>query len=197
MGITLAAVIAGLAAVGFVFGKVKSRVPATAVPRPAGIAPGQPAGMPPPASLPPPPAAAQDRGRAGVTAPHATVDATIEDAVIEEAVVDTGIFEPPPSHYAPPVIAPSPGPLPPPPPPSRPATIDVVIEPDDDVVEPDEVVVEPDDVVGPDDAVIDADEVIDPTPVDATPVIDPTPVDATPVDATPVAPDRRDADDAR
>ncbi len=98
MGIMLAAVLAALAAVGFVYGKVRSRIPAVAIPRPAqGGSPPPGTPMPPPLPIPLPP------------------------PVVEDAVADTVIFEPPPSHYAPPVFAP-PAPEPAEPEPVEPET---------------------------------------------------------------------------
>jgi hypothetical protein len=86
MGIAVGLAIVVLAIAGFVYGKVRSRIPAVKVPKLARA--GAPSAgataasfLPPPAPIPLPPPA------------------------FEDAVSDTVIFEPPPSHHAPEVIA--------------------------------------------------------------------------------------------
>jgi hypothetical protein len=86
MGISVALAIVVLAIAGFLYGKVRSRIPAVKVPKLAGA--GGPSGgasatttLPPPAPIPLPPPA------------------------VEDALSDTVIFEPPPTHHAPLVIA--------------------------------------------------------------------------------------------
>lgn len=90
MGVTTGVVIAALAATGFIYGRVRSRIPAVAVPRAAATAGpvvqesgSEPATtrLPPPRAIPLPP------------------------PMIEDAVSDTVIFEPPSSHQPPAVIA--------------------------------------------------------------------------------------------
>lgn len=91
MGITVGLIVAALAAAGFVYGRVGSRIPAVAVPKGAG-----PAGPDPSGPLPAPSAAPMS------PPPHAI---PLPPPIIEDAVSDTVIFEPPPEHHAPPVIA--------------------------------------------------------------------------------------------
>lgn len=107
MGITLGVVVAGLVVSGFVYGRVRSRIPAMTIPRvgpaasgPTPAAPGRQATLvdaptksspPPPPRLMPPPTRAPD---------PATVTGTVEDAR-----ADTVIFERPPGHPAPAVIS--------------------------------------------------------------------------------------------
>jgi hypothetical protein len=93
MGIAVALAIVVLAVTGFVYGKIRSRIPAVKVPKPAiagappmvvqsqAPAPLSATPLPPPAPIPLPP------------------------PVVEDAVADTVIFEPPPTHHAPDVIA--------------------------------------------------------------------------------------------
>jgi hypothetical protein len=93
MGIAIGGTILLLAVAGFIYGKLRSRIPAVKVPKlaAAGSAPtaaptqasasssGAPLPPPTPFQLPPP--------------------------AVEDAVSDTVIFEPPPTHHAPEVIA--------------------------------------------------------------------------------------------
>ncbi len=87
MGIALAVVVAALAAAGFVYGRIRSRIPSVAVPRAAG--PDVSGPLPAPAATPLPP-------------PNSN---PLPPPIIEDAESDTVIFEPPPEHLAPPVIA--------------------------------------------------------------------------------------------
>jgi len=86
MGITLAVVVASLAAAGFVYGRIRSRIPSVAVPKAA-----VPVGPDISGPLPAPPAP-----------PHSH---PLPPPIIEDAESDTVIFEPPPEHRAPQVIA--------------------------------------------------------------------------------------------
>ncbi len=93
MGIVLAAVVAALAASGFVYGKIRSRIPPVAIPQvavPGGRDITGPLPAPSPATMRPPPAI------------------PLPPPIIEDAMSDTVIFEPPPEHLAPPVIAETP-----------------------------------------------------------------------------------------
>lgn len=110
MGITLGLVVAGLVVSGFVYGRVRSRIPAVTIPRvgpaaggPTPAAPGRQAtpvdaptksSPPPPPRLMPPPIAADP----------ATVTGT-GTGTVEDARADTVIFERPPDHPAPAVIS--------------------------------------------------------------------------------------------
>jgi len=88
MGITLTVVVASLAAAGFVYGRIRSRTPSAAVPKSA-----VPVGPDISGPLPAPKATPQ---------PHSH---PLPPPIIEDAESDTVIFEPPPEHQAPPVIA--------------------------------------------------------------------------------------------
>jgi hypothetical protein len=93
MGIAVGVTVLLLAVAGFIYGKVRSRIPAVKVPKLATVGPAPMAGqseapalrsatsLPPPTPIPLPPPA------------------------VEDAVSDTVIFEPPPTHQAPEVIA--------------------------------------------------------------------------------------------
>jgi len=88
MGITLTVVVASLAAAGFVYGRIRSRIPSVAVPKAA-----VPVGPDMSGPLPAPKASPQ---------PHSH---PLPPPIIEDAESDTVIFEPPPEHRAPQVIA--------------------------------------------------------------------------------------------
>ena len=95
MGIALGVVVVALAAAGFVYGRIRSRVPSVAIPKvavPGGPAPSGP--LPAPSATPMPP-------------PRAI---PLPPPIIEDAESDTIIFEPPPEHQTPPVIAETPDP---------------------------------------------------------------------------------------
>jgi len=76
-----------LAAAGFVYGRIRSRIPSVAVPRVAG--PDASGPLPAPAAPPPPQPPSHP----------------LPPPIIEDAESDTVIFEPPPEHRAPQVIA--------------------------------------------------------------------------------------------
>lgn len=93
MGIAVALVVLVLAVAGFVYGKIRSRIPAVKVPKLAT------SGAPPIAvqsQAPAPPSA---------TALPPPTPISLPPPAVEDAVSDTVIFEPPPTHHAPRVIA--------------------------------------------------------------------------------------------
>ena len=143
MGITLAAAIAALAAIGFVYGRIRSRIPSIKVPKApkapkVAVAGAWPVAASAPGGRPMPPTA--------IALPPPTV---------EDAVADTVIFEPPPTHLSPPVITAPPvarpasfaPPVPAPPSPAPPSARPVDSEPvDSEPVEDETVGHEPEDV---------------------------------------------------
>jgi hypothetical protein len=92
MGIAVGVTILLLAVAGFIYGKVRSRIPAVKVPKlaTAGTPPTMVASQaPPPLATPMPP----------------PTPIPLPPPAVEDAVFDTVIFEPPPTHHAPQVIA--------------------------------------------------------------------------------------------
>jgi hypothetical protein len=93
MGIAVALTVLLLAVAGFIYGKVRSRIPAVKVPK---LATAGPAPMP-----------VQSQAPASLSAnplPPPT-PIPLPPPAVEDAVSDTVIFEPPPTHHAPQVIA--------------------------------------------------------------------------------------------
>jgi hypothetical protein len=107
MAITSGFAVVALAAIGFVYGRVRSRVPALAIP--ASTMTGATVGSPGP------PDATSGHAVHGTLPPPAAIPLPPPPMAIsvEDAVSDTVIFEPPPTHHPPSVIADPPADEPP------------------------------------------------------------------------------------
>jgi hypothetical protein len=93
LGVAVAVAIVLLAIAGFVYGKVRSRVPAPRRPKPAIAGPAPIAGQ---GQTPVPP---------GATPLPPPMPIALPPPAVEDAVADTVIFEPPSTHETPHVIA--------------------------------------------------------------------------------------------
>jgi hypothetical protein len=93
IGIAVGVTVLLLAVAGFVYGKVRSRIPAVKVPK---LATAGPAPMAVQSQAPAPPLA---------TPLPPPTPIPLPPPAVEDAVSDTVIFEPPPTHHAPEVIA--------------------------------------------------------------------------------------------